>query len=384
MKIRLLLLLFSLSGILMPSLGQNAPGYKTPFAKNRFGDNWFVALGGGAQSLIGNNDSKAGFEERISVMPTLAVGKWFSPALGLRLKAEGGPLYGFEENGKYKQDLDYYSLHVDGMWNVTNSLGAYNPKRFFHFIPYAGIGFGHRFQLDKDVLPPAVSNRVADYRKAVNALTVHGGLQFGFRLSNRLALNIDLGASVIPDHFDGVAADFNSEAIVSATGGLIIKLGKTDFSVIEPMDHAVIESLNSRVNKLRIEVDDLSKRPASCPDCPDVAPVVINEVNYIANVVFFRINSTKIDPNQQGSIYNTAQFMKESGEKIKVTGYADKETGTSTYNLKLSEKRAKAVAGELVSTYGIPSQNIIIEWKGAEEQPYTNSNWNRVVIMTTE
>ena len=69
---------------------------------------------------------------------------------------------------------------------------------------------------------------------------------------------------------------------------------------------------------------------------------------------------------------------------MKVIGYADKKTGSSDYNLKLSEKRARAVAKDLMDKYGISSDKITIEWKGSDEQPYNENNWNRVVIMRAE
>ena len=43
-------------------------------------------------------------------------------------------------------------------------------------------------------------------------------------------------------------------------------------------------------------------------------------------MVYFRINSAKIDKNQQINIYNTAEFMKNNNAPIKVVGYADKKT----------------------------------------------------------
>ena len=48
----------------------------------------------------------------------------------------------------------------------------------------------------------------------------------------------------------------------------------------------------------------------------------------------------------------------------------------------LSEKRAKAVAKELIEKYGVNSNQISIEWRGSDEQPYSENNWNRVVIMS--
>ena len=97
----------------------------------------------------------------------------------------------------------------------------------------------------------------------------------------------------------------------------------------------------------------MSKRPVSCPECEEVVTNVVN--NYVDNVVYFRINSAKIDKNQQVSIFNTAQFMKDNNVPIKVIGYADKKTGTGSYNMQLSEKRARAVAKELIDKYGISS-----------------------------
>ena len=104
----------------------------------------------------------------------------------------------------------------------------------------------------------------------------------------------------------------------------------------------------------------------------------------VPNVVFFRLNSATIDANQQISVFNTADFMKKTGEKIKVIGYADKGTGTNAINLALSERRAKAVAKELTTKYNIPSERIVIDWKGSNEQPYPQNNWNRVVIMSAQ
>ena len=359
-------------------------GYKTPFARNSTESNWFIHVGAGAQTLLGDNDNKANFSNRITVMPTMSVGKWFSPCWGARVKGQGGSLHGFENNGNYMQHLKYYNVHIDAMWNLTNHWGSYSPTKTFNLIPYAGLGFGHRFQHDKNLVLPQVSGITSDYRKHSDALSVNGGIQLEFRLSKRINLSFDLAASILPDHFDGVVKHTSNEAILSASGGLTFKLGKTDFESITPCDPKFISDLNSKINALHIENEKLSKRPEDCPESPVLIPSVTNEINYVPNVVFFRLNSSKIDENQKVSIYNTAEFMKESGEKIKVVGYADKETGSSGYNLKLSEKRAKAVAHELISKYNIPSQKIVVEWKGSEEQPYVENNWNRIVVMSVD
>jgi len=209
-------------------------------------------------------------------------------------------------------------------------------------------------------------------------------------LSNRVNLDFDLGVTYVGDYFDriynrtGDSHNGENDNIVHALGGFTFKLGKTTFAAVEPMDYGLINDLNGKINALRAENDELSKRPKFCPECPPCPPaqIVKNEINYVPNVVFFRLNSSKIDPNQQISIYNTATFVKETGQKINVVGYADKDTGTSKYNLGLSQRRAQAVAKDLMTKYNIPSDKISVQWKGSDEQPYSKNNWNRVVIMS--
>ena len=58
-----------------------------------------------------------------------------------------------------------------------------------------------------------------------------------------------------------------------------------------------------------------------------------------------------------------AEYAKANGNKILVTGYADSKTGSAEFNKQLSEKRAQAVADELVKM-GVNRDNIITEAKG--------------------
>jgi len=365
------------------------PGYKTAFKTNGAGDNWFINISGGAQVYnLGKSYSGVGLSDRISFIPALAVGKWFSPNWGFRVKGQGLSVnsYAEETNGNYfKQNNDYFNVHLDAMWNLANYWGVYSPTKLFNFTPYAGIGWAHRSKLsDTDPIP--VSYQVGtDYRRMSDAISVNVGIQFGFRLSNRVNLDFDLGSAFIGNYFDRIKQKGENDNIVSAMGGFTFKLGKTTFEAVEPMDYALIDDLNGKINALRQENELLSKRPVSCPECPPpVAPTVVkNEINYVPNVVFFRLNSSTIDANQQISVFNTSTFIKNTGEKIKVVGYADKGTGTSKYNMGLSEKRAKAVAKELTTKYNVPSEKITVEWKGSDEQPYPQNNWNRVVIMSS-
>ncbi|MFA6361106.1 MAG: OmpA family protein, partial [Dysgonamonadaceae bacterium] len=161
--------------------------------------------------------------------------------------------------------------------------------------------------------------------------------------------------------------------------------GRQDFTSAELMDYNLINDLNSQINRLRAENENLSKRPEFCPECPEIEPVETVESVYVPNVVFFRINSANIDRQQQISVYNTAEYLKSNpNATVQIVAYADRQTGTPDYNMKLSERRAKAVADALTSQYQIDSSRISLDWKGDTEQPYAENDWNRVAIFIAD
>lgn len=56
---------------------------------NHFWDNWFITVGAGPQMMFGDHDKQVGFGKRISPSLDIAVGKWFTPGVGIRLMYNG-------------------------------------------------------------------------------------------------------------------------------------------------------------------------------------------------------------------------------------------------------------------------------------------------------
>lgn len=347
-------------------------GYKTNFKKNKAGDNWFISIAGGASMLFGDENGNANFGDCLNFAPQFSFGKWFNPYLGFRTQLNGGVIHGFEgRNAEVMQHNKYMAAHIDFLWDVTNFWAPYNEKKVFRLIPWVGLGYAQRFKTTESV-----------ERSRTESPTLNAGILTAFRLSNRVDLNVELQGSLLNEQFNRVSMHHLCDGLVQLSAGLTFKLGKTNFEVLEPMDYDLLNDLNGQINRLRAENDELSKRPVSCPECKETVEEIVN--NVVDNVVFFRLNSSKIDKNQQINIYNTAEFIKANNTPIKVIGFADKKTGKADYNMQLSEKRAKAVAKELIDKYGISSSQITVEWKGCEEQPYSENSWNRVVIMRAE
>lgn len=150
------------------------------------------------------------------------------------------------------------------------------------------------------------------------------------------------------------------------------------------MDYELINDLNRQINSLKAENAELSKRPVSCPECPEVAPAeeIVTSATISDKAILFKFDSDVIAPNQELQLSEIARLVKENNIAVLVIGYAD-TTGNTEYNMGLSERRAKAVADALVNTYGVDSNLVTTEWQGETEQ-FTPKAWNRVVIVRSK
>src|SRR5215831_18078569 len=79
--------------------------------------------------------------------------------------------------------------------------------------------------------------------------------------------------------------------------------------------------------------------------------------------ILFDYDKSNIRPNEQPKVADIANFMKQNPQaEIALEGYADPR-GTNTYNLRLSERRVKAVKDAIV-TSGVDQNRIRIGAKG--------------------
>jgi len=355
------------------------------YLKNKASANWFMSLAGGTNSYFGSGSKDADLIDNLGWEGQLAIGRWNSPKWGARLAINVGSHNHFNPNNAYIKD-GFIHPHVDLLWNVTNATVGYRADRVYNFIPYVGVGYIYGMTDDfKKVNPDG------DLFKGQNqSLSWNLGIINDFRLSNNFSIFVELSAATVQGSFGRSystqpVGDYDWDVMGQALLGIKFGLGGNDFTKAELMDYNLINDLNSQINRLRAENENLSKRPEFCPECPEIAPQVAAESVYVPNVVFFRINSANIDRQQQISVYNTAEYMKTNpNATVQIVAYADRQTGTPDYNMKLSERRAKAVADALTSQYQIDSSRISLDWKGDTEQPYAENDWNRVAIFIAD
>ena len=355
----------------------NRPAYKTEFEQDPAA-HWFIELHGGAAMLpFGNKaNGEAEFVNRISPIASLSFGRWHSPYFATRLRGYAWNVYSFEKpaNDLVRYQNVFGAASLEFMFDLVNYFAPYRENRIFHIVPFVGLGGHMKFYSADDK-----SGDKLGTKNDISGL-LNGGLALKFRLGKRVDLNLEGQMMVSKNNYQGtytVHQPADVTALVSA--GLTFKLGKVEFQPVTPMDYDLVNDLNGQISSLRAQNAELSKRPVSCPECPEAAPAKASAV--IENVVAFRIGSAKIDKNQMINVYNSAEAAKANGGKIYIVGYADEQTGNAKINMSLSQRRAEAVKKALIDNYGVSADNIVIDYKGDTVQPFATNEWNRVAII---
>ncbi len=336
-------------------------------------NNWYLSLGAGTQTFLTEH---SGSDPRFTLAMNLAAGKWFTPDVGMRISAMGGSLHFNWQEGE--GSMKYGALYFDFMWNMMNTFGGYNEERVFSIIPFIGLGGAYGWH--------HTGNDDKTY-----SMPVSGGLKLNFRLSHYVDFFIEMRAQAVGDQFNHVIRGSQIETALSAVGGFSFKFRQDRFRSYDPYaNQLAIAALNRRTNELRAQLDACNSRQVECPPCPEVTEtetIVIEQTPCTGTItasVSFAINSSTVSPREMVNVYNVAQWLKDNPScSVTITGYADRDTGSSDYNMKLSRKRAEAVAHLLTSQYGIANDRITIVGEGSSEQPFPkNNDWNRIVIFT--
>lgn len=360
------------------------PAYKTSFVKDGKA-HWFLEVGDAATISLAGNNRDVNFTDRVSLLnPSLAIGRWSTPAFGMRLTLQGGKTFDYARpaglwaaatttNGYLRHDVTYGFAQYDFLFDLVNYFAPYKENRFFHIIPFLGVGLGYKHEVE------AINVKDKSHRFSPLA---DAGLQLKFRLARFVDFNLEGKVTAsdlrLPSQEDHVKS--GTDFIAQAGASLTFHLGRKAFEAITPNDEALIADLNGQINALRAENAELAKRPVRCPDVE--IPVADSKV--IGNVIYFRLNSAVVDKNQMINVYNIAEYAKSNTETITLVGYADRQTGNPNYNMALSKRRAEAVADILVKKYGISRDRLKIDWKGDTVQPYAENVWNRIVLMSAE
>ena len=356
------------------------PVYKTTFERGTAADHWFLTLQGGVGAqFVGGNEEKP-FGDRLQMSYSLSLGKYHTPSFATRLNLVGAQAHTYYKVGNDVRNYEtsFVGAHYDFMFDIVNHFSRYNAKRVFHIIPFAGVGYNMKF------------NKA--FEDLHHTAALDAGLQLQFRLGRRADLVVE--AKAIYNNFNFNYTNDPKEKVWNPnaynglygalTGGLNFRMGGVEWTEVVPMDYALINDLNSQISSLRAENAELSKRPVSCPECPELLAQPAKTTEVMSDkTILFKFDSSRIDKNQMITLYNVSEYVKESNTPILVIGYTD-TTGDANYNLGLSERRAKAVADALINDFGVSADMITTQWEGATDTLFDTKAWNRVVIIRSK
>ena len=365
-----LLIVLAFASFSMASMAQDDPTLKYSVATNSFWSNWFIQLGYNYNVFYSNEEHASNIDNdkspfksfRNSHGAAIAIGKWFTPGLGLRTKLQGiwgkevDPMvYGKNASGKNK----FWTLNEQVLLNLSNMFCGYNPNRVWSFIPFAGAGLTRNMTHD------------------VYAMQLSAGLLNQFRLSNRVALNLEVGYNRQESDADGVwqyrteRGWDNKDNYLYGEVGLTFNLGKTaswektpDVDAIKALSQAQIDALNAQLNDANAENARLKNLLANQKAVE--TPKAVKEFVAVPVTVYFYLNRTNNGPSYAADLVdvkNLVDVAKEKNAGLLVTGYADSATGKADHNQWLSEKRAEQVANEIVKM-GVSRDKIETAAKG--------------------
>lgn len=347
-----------------------------PYETNRFGDNWFIGVGGGV-NIFWNE----GYDIKIGPSVDGYLGKWFTPSVGMRIGYQGlgarvwadsptllGPTLDTDQ-GQYLEKFGYMYVHGDFLWNISNAFSGYKETRFWNFVPYLHAGFFRAYGVD-------------GIEFSDNEFAVGGGLIHNLRLSDRLDLVIDMKAIVV----NGRTHDASGVAVLpSATIGLSVDLGWPNFirtstvlgaveaanaERFEILETAVValeaanatlaaenEALETANGNLAKEVDALKAKGDDLTGFfEDMGPAYI----------YFSIGQTTLnDKEMQHLDFVAKNLIAKAADDTKINltimGSADSNTGSMKRNMHLSEARGKYVFDILTTQYGIAPERLTVK-----------------------
>lgn len=350
---------------------------------NHFWDNWFVSAGFGGQIIFGNHDKQVKFFDRIAPALDIAVGKWFTPGIGVRLMYSGLSVKGAtqkEGHGEFpahstgvdvpgkggdgywlmKQKFDFYNLHLDALFNMSNILCGYNEKRVYNCTPYVGLGWARVWESPQSM-----------------EVSANVGILNSFRLNDALNLNLDIRGAYVSDRFDGELGGRWGEGIWSATVGLTYRFKQRGWGRSK-----TIVRTHDRQRELKAMQDKLNDMQAQLAQRKRDSITVVKTLA-AANFVIFKIDTWDLTKESRVQLGLFAETIKKADPNAVyiITGYADKGTGSIERNVILSKNRARVVYECLVNEFGVPKKQLRVDHKGGVDNMFYNDpRLSRAVI----
>lgn len=348
----------------------------------QLGNDIWIGVNGGMISTYTNKMNKP--------QPYLSIelGKWFTPVWGGRVALGGFSQY-YGENDKtwstqglkkWDETKNFVELNVDGILNLSQALSKKSLPLcdFYLFMgPTMNLASKCTEFSGEATADGTYVVKEASGTKARFGMTA--GLGLSFNVSKKSAIGVEYRTGVTPSIFGDASVSRKAEntnrfsiRYAYTFGG---RLGKDGYS----RKHGRVETIT---NTVEVPVEKIVTKEVVKEVMKDGS--VVTKYVPTANFVFFQIGRSSIDNRDKIRLQAVAKIIKEGPKDMvyKVSGYADKHTGSAKTNQKLSEKRAKAVYDYLVQEGVNPDQLKMEANAGVDNMFFNDACLSRVVIVS--
>ena len=360
-----------------------------------FNPHWYGQIQGGAGYTIG----ETAFKDLISPAGALSLGYQFNPVLGARFNVAG-----YQGKGAVVAPLEVYKFnYLQGAFDLTVNLAqllGYKHDRVFNPFVFIGGGAAYGFKNGANNITKTNPKEYFAllWEKSLITPVARVGLGADFRLSDAVALTLEVNDNVLSDKFNSKKVghpDFQFNALA----GLKINFGKTTRPSAKYLAELAAAEAAAAAEKARLEAERAAKLAAEKAAAEKAAAekaaadklaaekaaaerlaAEMRQVN-----TFFTINSYVISDEEAAKLIRYIDWLKANPDvNIAIAGHADKGTGTKRINQKLSEQRAAAVKAFLTERGIAESRIVSVVANGDRIQPFEENDLNRVVISTIE
>lgn len=339
--------------------------YKTRYTSS-FWDNFYVEADFAGRMLMGAEDTHLSFGSRLKPGFGITVGKWFHPDFGVRLNFGGvrlkgwnsGPtgIYAYDDgwvegfdpvqeywkgqgvdtqNG-YRQDIKYYELNADFLFDLYNVFTSHNRlNRKWTAQGYVGVG----------MLRAAKYHGMEDNVK----VGLRVGLIGNYHITDRLGLHLSVGSEITDANFTGELGKGNKfSGILNGTIGLSYRIGRQGYRVVRLVPQRQLAALNNAISLIRTE-------QTVSGDTIVMKERMATGSLLIPSVVFYPGKNEFNEELQMVNIFRIARYMmRYKDAKIAIVG------NTGGTDSRLARRRAEKVRDLLVNKYGIFPQRMEI------------------------
>ena len=332
-----------------------------------FVPHWYVKAQGGAAYDVG----EAKFSQLLSPAIQLSMGYRFNELVGVR-----GSLSGLWARNRYAYPEAKYSWNflqptVDAELNLTTLLLGSDPERATSVYAFAGGGVAYSFNNDD---AEAANRRYGiDYQKLWtdgrwNPM-VRAGLGVDYQVTDQIAIGSEINASMMPDHFNSKRGrKDNRDWRFNLLVGIKFNIGPT---------HGRLEPVYQVIRRPQPVV--LHDTVVIVHTDTQFVDVPVEQISFNVNIQF-AINRSVIRPTQEPKLRRLLQYLYDHPKAfVRLSGYADRDTGTPAINMRLSRERTESVSAYLQNA-GIAEWRIRRFAKGDRVQPFDIPEDNRVCI----